>query len=97
MNGSASNTRSLATNYESDDSKMAGLHDNQGMSGENLEKSLTNLNIHIALIAEQRQQLASTLKVFCENFSKQQGLVDEDIKQLRIEMAQLRKATQGGV
>lgn len=87
----------MATNYEFDDSKMAGLHNNHGMSGENLEKSLTNLNIHIALIAEQRQELASILKIFCENFGKQQETVDEEIKHLRIKMTKLRKATQGGV
>lgn len=75
---------------------MARMDASGGMSGENLEKSLTNLNIHIAHIAAKREDLDVTLKEFCANFNKQQEIMVEETKQLRIEMTKLRKNTNRG-
>lgn len=94
---SASPIRSMTTQYDSYEADIAGMEAYEVMSGGNLEKSLTNLNVHIALINEQREELDRTMKEFCANFTKQQEILGKETKQLRIEMVKLRKATNRSV
>lgn len=91
MSFSGSPVRTLSNNYD-----MPGLVASSGMSSETLEKSLTNLNIHIANIAAKHEELDVTLKEFCANFNRKQEIMAEETKQLRIEMAKLRKNTNHG-
>lgn len=66
------------------------------MSPDTMEKSLTNINIHIASIASRREEQTVMMKEFIENFYKEQEKMAEETKQLRIEMAKLRKNIYGG-
>lgn len=75
---------------------MAPFDECSRMSPDTLEKSPTNLNIHIAAIANRGEDQTCILKEFFEKFIKQQEVMDEEIKQLRIEMSKLRKNINGG-
>lgn len=76
---------------------MGGLDCYGRMDPEKLEKSLTNLNIHMAALVAKREDAGRSLKEFLAKFWKQQEVMDEETKQVRIEMMKLRKATQRGV
>lgn len=57
---------------------------------ENIEKALTNLNVNIATMAEQVEELTKSYKDFSVNFNKQQELLLEEISKLRIEASKIR-------
>lgn len=66
------------------------------MSPDTLEKSLTNLNIHIAMLSSRQEEQNGILKEFLEKFNKEQEKIAEETKQARMEMFHLRKSINGG-
>lgn len=60
----------VSSNYDSDEFEMATVESYEPMSGENLEKSLTNLNINNAMMASQVTELGIGFQEFCSNFMK---------------------------
>lgn len=75
---------------DSDDDLMNQIDEySHGMS-ENIEKSLTNLNVNIAAMAGQVQELTKSYQEFSANFNKQQQMLLEEISLLRVEASKLR-------
>lgn len=67
---------------DEDDSLMVAIDAYEVPVNNNIEKSLTNLNVNIATMAQQ-------LEEFSDNFNKQQQLLFEKISLLRIEASDL--------
>ncbi|KAK1350631.1 hypothetical protein POM88_029208 [Heracleum sosnowskyi] len=82
---------------DEEDSLMAAIDAYEPPVKENIEKSLTNLNVNIATMAQQLEELKRSHQEFSANFIKQEQLLSDEITLLRIEVTKLRKGNEGGL
>lgn len=91
----------------SDDYDLAVTEEINFMGSENMEKSMTNLNVNLAGIAYKVEEMGRNQQVlsaeftkqheeFCLKFQKQQELLLEEIKLVRLEHAKMRKIMNRG-
>ncbi|KAK1387264.1 hypothetical protein POM88_015442 [Heracleum sosnowskyi] len=87
----------LNTVSDEEDSLMAAIDAFEFPVTDNLEKSLTNLNVNIASVAQQLEELTRSYQEFSANFNKQQQLLYEEISLLRVEACEIRKSIRNGL
>lgn len=81
---------------DSDDDLMTQIDGYKHGMTENLEKSLTNLNVNIAQMAGQVEELTKCYKEFSVNSNKQQQMLLEEISLLMFQAFKIRKDIKTG-
>lgn len=74
---------------ESDDDYMKMIDEYEPHNPENIEKSLCNINIHLALIAEQLVELVKVQQESNLTLNKQVEILLDEVKGVRLETAEV--------